>query len=214
MLHPAVLKRRNQHEIELVERIGEIGVLLQPTQRGGVQVERRVAVAPHLLAIGFPMVHREGAAVSLCRLDVKLTRRKRKEVCADGACFGKGDGGAVAGDVVTQSRPVGHRPPRRGDLQLEGEPCLQIGLVENRKGKPRSVRDEQRVQELVAPVQRPVTGPEFDLDRVLAHLQRLRRHHHVIVDRFVGDVFPIDLHGQRVGGRIQKIQHHRPIHVR
>ena len=65
MLHAAELKRGDEQEVELAEGIGNAGVLLEPRERRGVQIEDRVAIARHLGGVGLAMEHAKRAAVAL-----------------------------------------------------------------------------------------------------------------------------------------------------
>ena len=53
MLHAAELERRNQHDVELAERIGDPGVALHPVDGGRMQVEDGVTVARDLGGVRF-----------------------------------------------------------------------------------------------------------------------------------------------------------------
>ena len=59
----AELKRRHQHEVELLEGILAICVPLEPLERLLVKVEDRLAVRGDLGRVGFPVVEVEGPAV-------------------------------------------------------------------------------------------------------------------------------------------------------
>src|SRR6185436_16603477 len=76
----AELKRRDQDEVELAERVRNARVGFEPAQRARVQVEDRVLVARDLLRIGFAMKHPERAAGARRRLDLEFARGKRKEI--------------------------------------------------------------------------------------------------------------------------------------
>ena len=87
MLHPAELKRRHEHEVELAELVGMRGVVLEPGERRGMQVEDRVAISGDLLRVGFAMEHPEGAAVPLGALDLELPGGEREQVGRRSAAF-------------------------------------------------------------------------------------------------------------------------------
>ena len=91
MLHAAELERRNEHEVELAERVGNAGVLLEPGERRGVQVENRVAVARDFGGVGLAMEHAELAAVALGRFDLELAGGEGEEIGRDRLRFGERD---------------------------------------------------------------------------------------------------------------------------
>ena len=80
MLHAAELERRNGDEVELAERIRDRGVVLEPGERRGVQVEDGVAVARDLGRVGLAVEHPELAAVPLRRLDRKPAGHEREQI--------------------------------------------------------------------------------------------------------------------------------------
>ena len=79
MLHAAELEGRNQHEVELAERIRDCRVVLEPSERGRVQIEDRLAVARDLRGIGLAMEHRNRRS-ALGGLGLEPPGGKREEV--------------------------------------------------------------------------------------------------------------------------------------
>ena len=67
---------------------------------------------------------------------------------------------------------VGNRLPVARDVERQGVPSLQVGLIETRECQARTRRHEQCVEELVVPVERLVTGRELDNDLVLPRPRR------------------------------------------
>ena len=59
MLHAAELERGHEQELELAERVRDPGVVFEPVERAGVQVEDRVAVSRDLRGVGLPVQHPE-----------------------------------------------------------------------------------------------------------------------------------------------------------
>ena len=97
MFHPAELERRHQQEVELAERIGNAGVLLEPRERRGVQIEDRVAVARDLLGVGLAVEHAERAAVALGGLDLELAGREGEEIRRERLRFRESQASAITG---------------------------------------------------------------------------------------------------------------------
>ena len=89
MLHAAELERRHEQEVELAERIGDAGVALEPLERGGVQIEDRVAVARDLRRVGFAVEHPERPAVALGGLDLEAAGGEREQVGRQRLGFGE-----------------------------------------------------------------------------------------------------------------------------
>ena len=79
VLHPAELKRRDQHDVELAERVRDGGVPLEPFERRGVQIEDRIAVPRHFgrvrLAVEHPSARPLRTAVS--RVNLPATNANR-----------------------------------------------------------------------------------------------------------------------------------------
>ena len=69
VLHAAELKRRQQHEVELLERILAIGVGFEPVDRLLMEVEDRLAIGRDFRGVGFAVVHVKRAAVAFAALD-------------------------------------------------------------------------------------------------------------------------------------------------
>ena len=58
VLHAVVLKRRDQREVEFLERVVDAGVVLEPVDGRGVKVEYRFDIAFELRRVRFPVQHR------------------------------------------------------------------------------------------------------------------------------------------------------------
>ena len=102
-------------EVELAERIRDRGVVFEPGERRGVQVEDGVAVARDLGRVGLAVEHPELAAVPRARSRLRTcrprTRRDRSEAAASRrtarASAAHRDSVAVTGPLATASHPAG-----------------------------------------------------------------------------------------------------------
>ena len=102
MLHAAVLEVRNEDEIELAEGILDPRVLLQPIQRGGMEVEDGIAVPLDLRFVRFAMEESEAATVPHRILDFESARGKGEQVGADRLRLGEGERRPAAPGLVRQ----------------------------------------------------------------------------------------------------------------
>ena len=165
MFHAAELKRRNEHEVELPERIRNARVVLEPRQRGCVQVEDRVAVARHLLRVGFAVEHAKRPAVALGRFDREPAGGEREEVGRE--------------RLVSANRTLTRSPRARADLGAVRNrlPCrrqrqrqrvarLEVRLVEAREREVRAGRHEDRVEKIGIPIEGCIAGAKDDVERV------------------------------------------------
>ena len=80
VLHAAELKRRQQHEVELVERILAIRVGFEPLERLLMEIEDRLAVCRNFGGVGFAVVEVKCAAVAFAALDGELAGGEAKQV--------------------------------------------------------------------------------------------------------------------------------------
>ena len=211
MLHAAVLKRRHEHEIELLERERDARVVLEPGQRGGVEVEDGVGVAQQAVAVGLAVVHGHPPPVAFRRLHLELPGREGEQVAADGRRFGEVEPRPAVADLMGGERPVGHRAPPGRHVEAQPEPRLQVRLVEQRQGDARPVGHEQRVEEVVPAVERSVPGGEVDRHRQRAGGQApcAPRHDDVLVPRLEGRRLAADAHGVHAAGRLGEVEDDR-----
>ena len=166
VLHAAELERRDQHEIELAERVRDAGVVLEPGERRRMQVEDRVAVARDLGGVGLAMEHPERAAVALAGLDREPARRRRRRDRWAAAASRRSVTCGRPSRVVTAARRRWPRAcPARRDVERERAARLEVGLVEAGKRQVGARRHEQRVEEVVVAVERLVAGGELDRRR-------------------------------------------------
>ena len=212
VLHPPVLEGRDQHEVELAERIGDPGVVLEPVEGGGVQVEDGLPVARHLGRVGLAMEHPQRAAGPLRRLDLELPGREGEQVGGDGLRLGEAPDGpfARAGRVRRlRGLAVGHRGPAAGRFQGQRETRLQVGLIEEGQREVRPVGHEERIQKVVVPVEGFVARLEVELDPIApVRAQGAGGNDDVVVPRR-------PLHGRAVGPhcahslrRVLEVEHH------
>ena len=127
MLHAAVLEGRHQHEVELLERERNAGVLLQPRQGRRMQIEDGAGVALDPLAIGLAVVHRHPPPVALGFLHLELARRKGEEIAADRVRLAERQERPIALVLTRRERPVGHRPPPAGTSSCNRNRAFRFG---------------------------------------------------------------------------------------
>jgi hypothetical protein len=111
VLHPPELKRRDKQEIELSEGIADRGVLLEPFERGGMQVENRVAVSRHLRRIRLAVKHSEPSSVAGGGFDLITPRGKCEQIGRQRIGFRKPNRRAATGSRSLEFRRVGERFP-------------------------------------------------------------------------------------------------------
>ncbi len=87
VLHPSVLKRRHGKEVELGEGERDPGVVLQPGQGLGLEIEDRVPIRAHARGVGLPVEHPEMPPIPIRFLDLELPRRERNEIRGDRRCL-------------------------------------------------------------------------------------------------------------------------------
>jgi hypothetical protein len=171
MLHAAKLKRRNEHEVELAELVGNVGVLLEPRERGRMQVEDRLPVPRDLLRVGFAMEHSKRPAVALGGFNLEFAGGERKEVRRDWLRFCIPDAHAIARGLSRGLGAVRDGQPFRWQGELQRVPRLDVQLVEARECEARPGRHEDRVKEIGIAIERCVTRAKHDVERVFAHGQ-------------------------------------------
>ena len=76
-----------QHDVELRERIRDVGIRLEPAQRLALAIEYRVAIAEVEIGINSDTVDANGAAVANRRVFDERTGREREQVRRQRLCF-------------------------------------------------------------------------------------------------------------------------------
>ena len=168
VFHSAELKRRYQHEVELLERIFAIRVGLEPLECLLMQIEDGFAIGGDLRGIRFAVIEVKHAAVSLSSLDRELAGDEAEQVGRKRLRLTKPDRRAIGRRLAPDLGRIRHRRPFGRNLQRQRQRILDIGLIETGKRSRRASGDEQRVEILVVPVQGLVAGREIDVDDVLA----------------------------------------------
>ena len=204
MLHPAELERRNHHDVELAERVRDAGVLLHPVESGGVQIEDGVAVVRDLLRVVLAVKHAELATAALRALDREPAGREGEQVRGDGLRFGETNPSPSIVPLADARLLVADGLPSLGHLERQGPPGLEVRLIEAGERFVRPSRHEDRVQDIVAAVERHVSRVERDRDPVLSPPQDRCRKHQMAV------------HGARLrGGAVDgdRVDRVRPMRV-
>ena len=183
---------------------------LEPRQGRGVQVEEGVRVALHPPAVGLAVVHRHPPPAAIGFLHLEAARGEGEQVAADRVGLGEGEQRPIPALLPRGQRTVGHRPPSRRRVEPQPEARLQVRLIEERQGGARPVRHEERVEEVVLPVERPVPGRELDAHHVVPGRDRLRRHDDVLVADVEVDRLAGHPHGVDVAGWLREVEDQRP----
>ena len=191
MLHAPVLKRRDQREVEFLERVVDAGVVFEPVDRSGVQVEDLLDVALDGRRVRFPVQHRHRPAVALPRDHLELASHESKDVRADRSRRPEAVRRARAGLVDGLDRRVGQRAPAGRNRERQFERGLEVGLIEQWESRAGAIRHEQAVEIARIAVQRLRARGEVDFDVVSPGLECGRRDDDVLVlDPKVGG-FPV-----------------------
>jgi hypothetical protein len=127
VLHPAELERRDQHEVELAERIRNAGVILEPLERVSVQIENRLTIAGDLRGVGLTMEHAETSALALGGLDVELAGRERKQIRRNRLRLLEHEPDFVGHVDVPDFLAVRHRLPSGGRFRLSCQRAFRSG---------------------------------------------------------------------------------------
>ncbi len=214
MLHAAELEGRHQQEVELLERIRDRGVLLEPGQRRGVQIEDRVAVASHLLRVRFAMEHPQLASTAFGGFHREPPRGEREQVGRDRTGFGKGptDARSLRGPLLLGA--VRDRLPAGRRIQRQLIARLQVRLVEAGERQTCARRHEQRVHELGIAIEREVARVERQRELVGAAPQRRGGKHDVLVTDRRRYGCALRAHVPDAGGRSGEVERQGPRRVR
>ena len=197
MFHAAELERRQQHDVELPERIGDVGVVLHPAQRVDVAVDEHVEVRGDEPRVETDVVDAHRAVAAHEHALGEGAGREGDEVGRDRRGLCERDAGprrtARVGMLCARlGAAVGHGGPCRRDIERQRPHALQVGLVEAGDRLVRAGRHEDRVEVVGAAVQRSVACGEHDVDRVRAVGQPLRRQHEVPVQQVRLDRHAVD----------------------
>ena len=167
MLHAAVLEIGQHDEIVFCKRIGDAGVFLH--KREGVEDQPEdVGLLGQSGGIGLPVIHRDGPAAAFCEGALELSGHEREEIGAERLGLREADGLAVVGfRRLLLDIGIGHGRPIVRNGQRQRVPGLEVRLVEAGKERARAVGNQQRVEEIVSPVERPVSRRKSDFDAVL-----------------------------------------------
>ena len=209
MLHPAKLERRDQHEVELAERVRNRRVVLEPGERVGVQVEDRRPIACDLRGVRLTVEHAELPSIAFGRFDAELAGGEREEVRRNRLRLVEDQAEVIGRRRAARLAAVRHGDPVGRHLQAQAPAGLQIRLVEAWDRERRARRHEQRVEVVVVAIERLVAGDELELDRVVASRERPRRQHDVAVLNSRRDLMAVRFHATQVIARLREIERER-----
>ncbi len=141
VFHAAERECRSEQEVELVERIGDAEVVLQPG--AGAPVERHERVGFHFARPRGAHPEVDVSAVAQLRI---WTGREGEEVRRDGFGRREHELRCGAGRHFRERRAVGKRPPSRRNGEGEREYGLEVRLVEAWEQQVGVRWDQQRVE--------------------------------------------------------------------
>ena len=132
-----------------------------------MKIENSLLVAFDLFRIRFPMQHPVPASVAFRGLDLESAGGKGEQVGRNRLGFRVASPHTVAQLLAESFFGIRYGLPVFRNSQLKGKTGLQIRLIEARKCKMRSSRNEKGVHEIRTAIERSVTGAETDLDRIV-----------------------------------------------
>ena len=180
MLHAAELESGQDDEVLLVEGAGHAGVGLEPVECGGALSEDRVQLGD-LLRVGFAVIGRQRAPLAVVSPLLETSRSEGEEIRAQRTCRCEVERLSVAPFFLFRDTRIRHTNPFGGQFERKREDGLQVGLVEAREDRPRTVGHGEGVEEVVVAVERLIARSESHTDRVFARLSQRGRQDDVLV---------------------------------
>ena len=180
MLHAAELESGQDDEVLLVEGAGHAGVGLEPVECGGTLSEDGVQLGD-LLRVSFAVIGRQCAPLVAVSSLLETSRSEGEEVRAQGPCRCEVERLSIGVFFLFRDTRVRHTDPFGGQFERKREDGLQVGLVEAREDRPRTVGYGEGVEVVVVAVERLVARGESYADRVFARLSQCSRQDDVLV---------------------------------
>ena len=180
MLHAAELESGQDDEVLLVEGAGHAGVGLKPVECGGALSEDGVQLGD-LLRVGFAVIGRQCAPLVAVSSLLETSRSEGEEVRAQRTCWCEVEGLSASVFFLFRDTRVRHTDPFGGQFERKRKDGLQVGLVEAREDRPRTVGHGEGVEVVVAAVERLVARGESYADCVFARLSQCSRQDDVLV---------------------------------
>lgn len=149
MFHAAELEAGDEDEVEFAEGVGLGGVVFEPGEGLGVEVEDGFAVGGDEGGVGFTVEEAELSAVAFGFFDLEFTGGEGEEVGGDGLGLAS----------VLSIPDVG---PAGGEVHVEAEAGFEVGLVKAGEGGGGAVGDEEGVEEVGLAIEGEVAGEETD----------------------------------------------------
>ena len=180
MLHAAELESGQDDEVLFVEGAGHAGVGLEPVECGGALSEDRVQLGD-LLRVGFAVIGRQRAPLAVVSPLLETSRSEGEEIRAQRTCWCEVERLSVGLFFLFRDTRIRHTNPFGRQFERKREDGLQVGLVEAREDRPRTVGHGEGVEEVVVAVERLITRSESHTDRVFARLSQRGRQDDVLV---------------------------------
>ena len=180
MLHAAELESGQDDEVLFVEGAGHAGVGLEPVECGGALSEDRVQLGD-LLRIGFAVIGRQRAPLAVVSPLLETSRSEGEEIRAQRTCRCEVERLSVGPFFLFRDTRIRHTNPFGRQFERKREDGLQVGLVEAREDRPRTVGHGEGVEEVVVAVERLIARSESHTDRVFARLSQRGRQDDVLV---------------------------------
>ena len=180
MLHAAELESGQDDEVLFVEGAGHAGVGLEPVECGGALSEDRVQLGD-LLRVGFAVIGRQRAPLAVVSPLLETSRSEGEEIRAQRTCRCEVERLSVGPFFLFRDTRIRHTNPFGRQFERKREDGLQVGLVEAREDRPRTVGHGEGVEEVVVAVERLIARSESHADRVFASLSQCSRQDDVLV---------------------------------
>ena len=181
MFHAAILEIGQDDKVVFCERIGDTRIGFHVVKRVEDQAEYSFLL-DQLGWIRFAVVHRNGPVATLGKNPFKLAGHKREKIGAEGLGLGEKNGfSSRTGFPFFYNISVGNGCPVLRNRQRKRIVGFQVRLVETREECASPVGNQQRIEELVTPVERLVAGREDDFDVVRARYSMFFRNYNMLV---------------------------------
>lgn len=193
MLHAAELESGQDDEVLFVEGAGHAGVGLEPVECGGALSEDRVQLGD-LLRVGFAVIGRQRAPLAVVSPLLETSRSEGEEIRAQRTCRCEVERLSVGLFFLFCNTRIRHTNPFGRQFERKREDGLQVGLVEAREDRPRTVGHGEGVEEVVVAVERLIARSKSHTDRVFALLSQRGRQDDVLVAEGVCSRLSVHLH--------------------
>ena len=145
MLHPAILKIRNRHDIIYIKRVTYPRVVFHPIQSMTYLSGYDRNTGINLRSVRLPVINTDPSSSHVTFHVREPPHGKSKQISTQRFCFLEFVQLIVTKILRTNRLPVSHRPPPGRDFQCQFKPRLYIRLIKTRHQRAASIRNQQRV---------------------------------------------------------------------